>query len=83
MPYTVRMDKRTPLTKRQESVLRFISNFSTENGYPPTVQEIAVSFDIFRNAAHQHIWAIERKGYIRRTPNVARGLVVLKRKERK
>lgn len=54
------------LTKRQAQVLGFIEEYLTENGFPPTVREVAARFG-FRSprAAHDHIKALERKGYLR------------------
>lgn len=83
MPYTVRMNNRATLTKKQADILRYVRNYSAEQGYAPTIPEIARFFKLYPSGAHQHLRLIEQKGYIRRTPNIARGLVILKRKERK
>ena len=54
------------LTKRQQQVLDFLRGFQLEHGYPPTVRETAGHFG-FRSprAAHDHIKALEKKGYLR------------------
>jgi len=72
------VEARPELTPIQANVVAFIRSFSATNGYPPTGQEINDHFGWNSpNAAAQHIRLIERKGYIRRTPGIARGLVLL------
>ena len=53
------------LTNRQGQVLDFIKAFQAKYGYPPTVREVAANFG-FRSprAAHDHIKALERKGFL-------------------
>ena len=53
------------LTNRQGQVLDFIKAFQAKRGYPPTVREVAGHFG-FKSprAAHDHIKALERKGYL-------------------
>lgn len=69
-------DIRPALTPRQAEVLQFI----TENiaFYGPTVREIARTFSIASpNGVVCHLKALERKGYIRRTPRTGRGIEVI------
>ena len=67
------------LTKRQRQVLEFISEFQAEHGYPPTVREVAAQFG-FRSprAAHDHIKALQRKGYLKHEPGRPRALSLIK-----
>ena len=59
--------KRTrPLTARQREVFDFIERFITEIGYPPTIREIAAGFGFSEKASHDHLIAIEKKGYFHR-----------------
>ncbi|EOV0992680.1 LexA family transcriptional regulator, partial [Edwardsiella piscicida] len=53
------------LTKKQEGVLSFISDFIAANGFPPTRAEIARGIG-FRspNAAEDHLKALSRSGAI-------------------
>lgn len=69
--------RRKSLTSRQALILAFIKRFSRRNGYMPTVQEIAENYGMHGHGAHCHLVLIERKGYIRRVPNISRGLVLL------
>jgi len=56
-----------PLTKTQNLIFEFIKWFIDENSF---------AFKSV-NAAFEHLKWIEKKGYIKRTPNVARSIVVL------
>lgn len=65
------------LTKRQESILRFIIECIQDNGYPPTIAEIGEEFVIgSTNGVNDHLRALERKGYIERSSK-ARGIHIL------
>lgn len=70
-------ETRPPLTDRQAEVLAFIE--ANVGFFGPSVREIARHMNI-RNVTGVvgHLAALERKGYIRRTPNVARGIEVLR-----
>ena len=72
------------LTPRQSQVLEFITDYLESRGYPPTVREVAAHFG-FRSprAAHDHMKALQRKGYIRSAPKQPRALEVLKTLEPK
>jgi len=63
------------LTKIQSNILDFIINQKVEIGIPPTLAEIAKKFN-YRNRAtvQQHLQAIERKGYIKRSSKKARSI---------
>jgi repressor LexA len=63
-----------PLTDRQQSVLAFVEEFCSRQGYPPTVREVAAAFGIQPRAAVDHLAALKRKGYLHREPGVSRGL---------
>ena len=67
------------LTSRQQSVLKFIASFSRENGFPPSIREIGISFKIAPSSALDHLKALERKGFIKRHPLKPRCLEILKR----
>ena len=62
------------LTRRQESILRFIIESIRDNGFPPTIAEIGEEFSISStNGVNDHLVALERKGYIERSSK-ARGI---------
>jgi repressor LexA len=62
------------LTDRQQTVLAFVEEFCSRQGYPPTVREVAAAFGIQPRAAADHLAALKRKGYLNREPGVSRGL---------
>ena len=66
------------LTDKQLAILTYIKGFITNNGYSPIPKEIQSQFGYAsQNAAIEHLNAIEKKGYIKRTPKIARSIVVL------
>ncbi len=50
------------LSDRQQHMLRYISDYSRDYGYPPTVREIAERFRFTPRAAFDHLRALERGG---------------------
>lgn len=74
----VAMSAPVPLTARQESILRFILDEKNRKGYPPSNREIGAAFGIrSTNGVADHLKALERKGWIKRAPMIARGMRVL------
>ena len=67
------------LTPKQKEVLQFICDFSDEHGFPPTVREVGDHFQMASSSALDHLRALEKKGYIRRSPFRSRCLEVLKK----
>ena len=66
------------LTEKQRSILDYIVDYISDNGYSPTSKDIKEHFGFKSvNGAYDHLSWIEKKGYIKRTPNVARSIVVL------
>jgi repressor LexA len=67
-----------PLTDRQERLLRIIETSVTKRGYVPTLQEMAQAMDIASlQGVKDHLSALERKGYLRRTPGRRRAIEVI------
>lgn len=68
----------THLTKRQHEVKQFLAQHEAAFGYAPTLAEICRRFGYSSPAtAHEMLEALERKGHIKRAPQVARGITVL------
>lgn len=66
------------LTKRQQSVLRYIEDYLAKHGYPPSIREIGLALGIKSlRGVTVHLDALERKGYIRRE-STSRSIQVLK-----
>ena len=63
------------LTKRQKEILDFINDYLESNGYSPSYMEIAGHFKVSSSATiHQHIKALEDKGYLKPTQHQKRSL---------
>lgn len=70
-------DKRT-LTSRQDEVYQFIRERTQANRLPPTVREIGERFSISStNGVRSILAALIKKGYIKRSPRLSRGIEVL------
>ena len=66
------------LTDRQRSILDYLKEFLLDNGYPPTIREIAAHFEIRSpRGVQDHLAALEKKGYIRRAKERSRGIELL------
>ncbi|MBI3103542.1 transcriptional repressor LexA [Candidatus Daviesbacteria bacterium] len=65
--------KRT-LTPKQKSILDFITSFSTNKGYAPSLEEIGKKFELVISTVHQHVKALETKGYLKKENNQPRGV---------
>ena len=68
---------RPVLTARQREILDFIRSFMIQAGYPPTVREIGAHFGFVPRSVFDHLKALERKGYLRRTASKSRSLQIL------
>jgi repressor LexA len=67
------------LTKRQSDILGFIQKALLNNGYPPTLREIAAHFKIkSARTIFDHVVALEKKGYVKRDQGKKRGLRIVK-----
>ncbi len=65
----------TSLTSRQRAIYDFIVERVRGRGIPPSLTEIAQAFELASaSGVADHLRAIERKGYIRRRPGMARGI---------
>lgn len=65
------------ITDRQKEVLTFISDFTEDNAFPPTVREISEHFDISLRAVQDHISALQKKGYLSQCQKRSRSIRVL------
>lgn len=67
---------RSPLTKRQKAVYRWIANTYAERGYGIGVREIGEAFGwASPTAAYCHLAALEKRGYVTRAPGRANSIV--------
>ena len=65
------------ITDRQKEVLTFISTYTEENSYPPTVRDISEHFEISLRAVQDHITALQKKGFLSQSQKRARSIKVL------
>jgi repressor LexA len=76
---TEREERRSMLTKKQSELLRFIHERLKETGVPPSFDEMKDALDLrSKSGIHRLIMALEERGFIRRLPNRARALEVLR-----
>lgn len=67
------------LTKKQVELLRFIHERLQEAGVPPSFDEMKEALDLkSKSGIHRLILALEERGFIRRLPNRARALEVIR-----
>ena len=67
------------LTRKQAELLRFIHERLRESGVPPSFDEMKDALDLrSKSGIHRLIMALEERGFIRRLPNRARALEVIK-----
>ena len=64
-------------TERQGQYLAFIHAYTKVNGRPPAQADLLRFFAVTAPSVHQMILALERRGFLRRTPGRARCLEVL------
>ncbi|WP_394689657.1 transcriptional repressor LexA [Hoeflea sp.] len=67
------------LTRKQHELLLFINERMKESGIPPSFDEMKDALDLAsKSGIHRLITALEERGFIRRLPNRARALEVIK-----
>jgi repressor LexA len=67
------------LTRKQHELLRFIHERLRETGVPPSFDEMKDALDLkSKSGIHRLITALEERGFIRRLPNRARAIEVLR-----
>jgi len=66
-----------PLSRRQKDVLSIIEDFLGNQGFPPSIREIASRLGLTGTVSVvQHLNALERKGYIKRSRSSSRGIAL-------
>ncbi|MBN9039947.1 MAG: repressor LexA [Rhizobiales bacterium 62-47] len=67
------------LTRKQFELLRFINERLKDTGVPPSFDEMKDALDLrSKSGIHRLITALEERGFIRRLPNRARAIEVIK-----
>lgn len=66
------------LSKRQSEILKYIKSCIIKKGYPPSVREIGAAVGLSSSSSvHSNLEALEKKGYIRKSPNKSRTIEVV------
>ena len=67
------------ITKKQKLVFDFINTYIAENGISPTIEEIRKKLKLRAvSTVHEHIKSLEEKGYLSKSENSARSLLLKK-----
>ena len=67
------------LTAKQHELIRFIQQRLEETGISPSFEEMKEALDLkSKSGVHRLISALEERGFIRRLPNRARALEIVK-----
>src|SRR5919107_369559 len=70
------------LTRKQHELITFIQNRLEETGVSPSFEEMKDALDLkSKSGVHRLISPLEERGFIRRLPNRARALEVLRQPE--
>jgi repressor LexA len=70
------------LTRKQHELLSYIHDHLAENGVSPSFEEMKDALDLkSKSGVHRLISALEERGFIRRLPNRARALEVMRMPE--
>lgn len=66
------------LTRRQESILEFITSFIEKKRIPPAIREIQKHFGFeSTNGVTDHLIQLEKKGYLKRRSGISRGIELI------
>ncbi|MBL4647002.1 MAG: repressor LexA [Hyphomicrobiales bacterium] len=67
------------LTRKQHELLMFIHERLKESGIPPSFDEMKVALDLkSKSGIHRLIVALEERGFLRRMPNRARAMEIIR-----
>src|SRR5436190_19213389 len=64
-------------TPKQRAILQFIADYRRDHGVSPTLEEIGGEFGVHRVTIFQHVNALEQRGAIRRTAQLARSIEII------
>ncbi len=65
------------LTEKQLAVLNFVRDYIEDKGVSPTLDEMSQFFGVSKITIYEHVNALEKKGAIRKTPNMARSITLV------
>jgi repressor LexA len=65
------------LTEKQLAVLNFIRDFIRDKGIAPTLEEMSEFFGVSKITVYEHVNALEKKGALKKTRNMARSITLV------
>ncbi len=71
------------LTEKQLAVLNFIRDFIRDRGIAPTLEEMSEFFSVSKITIYEHVNALEKKGALKKTRNMARSITLMPPPEEK
>ena len=72
------------LSHKQIQILEFMHRFVEEKGYPPSIRDIEGGVGISSTSVvHYNLKILERGGYVRRDPEVSRGIELIDTSQRR
>ena len=69
--------RKTKFTEKQGQYLAFIYQYTNVHGVPPAEHEMQRHFGVSPASVHQMVVNLQQKGFIERTPGIARSIRVL------
>jgi repressor LexA len=70
------------LPKRKKQILEYLKNYITQQGYAPTLSEIAKKFRVSSLATvHEHVQFLEKNGFLQRRAHKAREMMIIHKEE--
>ncbi|MEP0814122.1 MAG: repressor LexA [bacterium] len=64
------------ITDNQKVILEIVAEFIDDEGYPPTIRDIAGAYQCSVKGAYDHVLALEKKGYLVRDKMRSRGILL-------
>ncbi len=70
------------ISKKQKEIYDFIVSYAKDNGYAPSLEEIAKNFSFlaYPSSAHYHVKKLQDEGYIERESNIPRSIGIYRDK---
>ena len=79
MPKTVKTFTMRPLTPKQKKIFEFITFYSDQHGFSPSLEEIAERFGKAISTIHKHVELMKNKGYLQKGENQSRSITPLEK----
>ena len=81
---TARRRRPRELSQRQTQILAFVRHFIARNSYPPTIREVVRGCNLSSTSvANHHLYRLREMGYLKRIPDVSRGIVLTEQDKRR